>query len=227
MVPRGRPPGTVARPAGGGRAGDLMAGRMLAALILSGRLCAPVVAADRCPTAADMPRGITLHRGNSTLRVRALGPHEIRTARIAPDLPPFVDEAYDGLIRTGSGPILPNGDTTHRQVYPTDDRAFRPEPGQSFTYDTVYRTGGWFFGVESTDTTNLRVVGRDSVRIGPCTYATVVIEKIVVEGMRGIMGDQVPQPRLYRLQYAPDLQVVLSEDRATDSPTLPDSIAAD
>jgi hypothetical protein len=111
-----------------------------------------------------------------------------------------VDTTYDGLVPIGSGQVLADGDTTRRFFYPTDYHTFRPEPGQSFTYDTVYWTGGWFFGVESTDTTNLSVVGRDTVRIGECSYSTIVIEKIVAEGMRGIMSDQVPEPKLFRLQ---------------------------
>jgi hypothetical protein len=199
----------------------------VAALLMVAAFASRTASAERCPTAADMPKGVTLRQGNSTLRIKATGEHEIRTETTTKGVGTVVDTTYDGLVPIGSGQVLADGDTTRRFVYPTDYRTFRPEPGQSVTYDTVYWTGGWFFGVESTDTTNLKVVGRDTVRIGDCSYRTVVIEKIVAEGMRGIMSDQVPEPRLFRLQFSPDLRVVLYGHRANEPPALPDRFTAD
>jgi hypothetical protein len=202
--------------------------RSVAALLVVATFAPRTALAERCPTAADMPRGVTLRQGNSTVRIKATGEHEIRTETTTKGVGTFVDTTYDGLVPIGFGPTTPTGDTTRRFVYPTDYRTFRPEPGQSFTYDTVYRTGDWWsFGVESTDTTNLKVVGRDAVRIGDCAYATVVVEKIVAEGMRGIMSDQVPEPKLYRLQFSPDLCVVLQGHRAIEPPMRPDGLTAD
>ena len=201
--------------------------RSVAALLIVAAVAPRTAWAERCPTDADMPRGVTLRQGKSTVRIRATGEHEIRTETTTQGVGTFVDTTYDGLVPIGSGQVLADGDTTRRFVYPTDYRTFRPEPGQSFTYDTVYWTRWWFFGVESTDTTNLSVVGRDTVRIGDCAYPTVVVEKIVAEGMRGIMSDQVPEPKLFRLQYSLDLRIVLSDQRAILPPVVPDSFTAD
>lgn len=197
--------------------------RSVAALLVVAAFAPRTALAERCLTAADMPRGVTLRQGNSTVRIKATGEHEIRTETTTKGVGTFVNTTYDGLVPIGAGPTTPDGDTTRRFAYPTGYRTFRPEPGQNFTYETIYWTGGWSFGVESTDTTNLKVVGRDTVRIGECTYATVVVEKIVAEGMRGIMSDQVPEPKLYRLQFSPELRVVLQGHRAIEPPAVPDS----
>jgi hypothetical protein len=200
--------------------------RSVATLIVAASFAPQPASAKRCPTPADMPKGITLRQGKSTIRVRATGDHEIRTETTTKGLGTFVNTTYDGLVPIGSGQVLADGDTTRRFVYPTDYRTFRPEPGRSFTYDTVYWTGGWFFGVESTDATTLSVVGRDTVRIGDCAYPTVVIEKTVVEGRRGIMSDQVPPTKYYRLQYSPNLRAVLYGFDAFE-PAPSDTITAD
>jgi hypothetical protein len=198
----------------------------VATLIIAASFASQPASAERCPTSADMPKGITLHQRNSTIRIRATGEHEIRTETTTKGVGTFVDTTYDGLVPISSGPTTPNGNTTRRFVYPTDYRAFRPELGQSFAFNTVYRTGDWFFGVESTDTNTLNVVGRDTVRIGDCAYPTVVVEEAVAEGMRGIMSDQVPPHKYYRLQYSPDLRAVLYGFDAFE-PAPSDTITAD
>jgi hypothetical protein len=195
--------------------------RSVATLIVAASFAPQPASAERCPTPADMPKGITLRQGKSTIRIRATGDHEIRTETTTKGVGTFVDTTYDGLVPIGSGQVLADGDTTRRFVYPTDYRTFRADPGRSFTYDTVYWTGGWFFGVESTDANTLNVVGRDTVRIGDCAYRTVV-----VEGRRGIMSDQVAPTKYYRLRYSPDLRAMLYGFDAFE-PAPSDTITAD
>ena len=201
--------------------------RSVAVLILFALVPDPATSAERCPTSADMPKGVTLRRGAVTEHIRALTEHEIRTETVTKDLGTFVDITYDGLISIGPERTQEKSDTTRKFVYPTDYHAFRLEPGQSFTYDTNFYTGDWLFGVESTETINLKIVGRDVVRLGECTYPTLVVEQIIFHGTHGIMNDQVPEPRLYRLQFSPELHVVLFSHRAIEPPTLPDSFTAD
>lgn len=150
----------------------------------------PAAAEAACPSAANIAKGFAIDGGSATSEVRHIGDHFVQAKTRYPDGVVQTDLYHDGLFAIAR--VSQRGATMMYQAG-LEDWSLEMKPGAkgSVTYIPLVDAGP-----RAATTVTLEVKGKETLKIGACSFEVFVIAETLSSGQSSRQYDQLYAPLL-------------------------------